>query len=265
VAMNLPAGQLSNVPWRRAGVRYANNEAYFDCIEEIDAIIDKSGGLVTCEVQGYIDCLVKLSGMPDLTMNFVNPRLLDDVSFHPCVRYKRWESEKVLSFVPPDGQFRLVSYHISAQNNIQVPIYARHNIVYREGSSGRFELTLGHKNTAGKTVEKVSVETTFPKSVLSVSMTPSQGRYTFDPTTKIMTWDVGEMEPGKSPNLKGSIALISGGEIPEMTPSLNLKFQLSGYTASGVRVHRVDCYGEKYKPFKGVKYNTRAGRFQIRT
>ena len=42
----------------------------------------------------------------------------------------------------------------------------------------------------------------------------------------------------------GSIALISGGEVPEMTPSLNLKFQLSGHTASGVRVHRVDCYGE---------------------
>ena len=44
--------------------------------------------------------------------------------------------------------------------------------------------------------------------------------------------------------VSGSIALISGGEVPEMTPSLNLKFQLSGYTASGVRVHRVDCYGE---------------------
>jgi len=42
------------VPWRRAGVKYANNEAYFDVIEEIDAIIDKSGGLVTCEVQGYV-------------------------------------------------------------------------------------------------------------------------------------------------------------------------------------------------------------------
>ncbi|KAF6032637.1 AP3M2 [Bugula neritina] len=54
VAQNLPAGQLSNVPWRRAGVKYANNEAYFDVIEEIDAIIDKSGGLVTCEVQGYV-------------------------------------------------------------------------------------------------------------------------------------------------------------------------------------------------------------------
>jgi len=29
--------------------------------------------------------------MPDLTLSFVNPRLLDDVSFHPCVRFKRWE------------------------------------------------------------------------------------------------------------------------------------------------------------------------------
>lgn len=42
----------------------------------------------------------------------------------------------------------------------------------------------------------------------------------------------------------GSIALVSGAEIPDITPSLNLRFQLSGYTASGVRVHRVDCYGE---------------------
>lgn len=39
----LPTGQLSVVPWRRTGVKYTNNEAYFDVVEEIDAIIDKSG------------------------------------------------------------------------------------------------------------------------------------------------------------------------------------------------------------------------------
>lgn len=38
-----------------------------------------------------IDCCIKLSGMPDLTLSFINPRLFDDVSFHPCVRFKRWE------------------------------------------------------------------------------------------------------------------------------------------------------------------------------
>lgn len=54
VSATLPSGQLSNVPWRRTNVKYTNNEAYFDVIEEIDAIIDKSGSVVSAEIQGYV-------------------------------------------------------------------------------------------------------------------------------------------------------------------------------------------------------------------
>lgn len=54
VSSTLPSGQLSNVPWRRSGVKYANNEAYFDVVEEVDAIIDKSGATVSAEIQGYV-------------------------------------------------------------------------------------------------------------------------------------------------------------------------------------------------------------------
>lgn len=43
VGETLPTGQLSTVPWRRAAVKYTNNEAYFDVVEEVDAILDKSG------------------------------------------------------------------------------------------------------------------------------------------------------------------------------------------------------------------------------
>ena len=50
----LPTGQLSNVPWRRSGVKYTNNEAYFDVIEEVDAIIDKSGTVISGEIHGYV-------------------------------------------------------------------------------------------------------------------------------------------------------------------------------------------------------------------
>ena len=38
VSSILPSGQLSNVPWRRADVKYANNEAYFDVVEEVSSI-----------------------------------------------------------------------------------------------------------------------------------------------------------------------------------------------------------------------------------
>ena len=54
VSETLPTGQLSNVPWRRSGVKYTNNEAYFDVIEEVDAIIDKSGSTVSAEIHGYV-------------------------------------------------------------------------------------------------------------------------------------------------------------------------------------------------------------------
>ncbi|XP_014778179.1 AP-3 complex subunit mu-1 isoform X1 [Octopus bimaculoides] len=286
----LPTGQLSNIPWRRTGVKYTNNEAYFDVIEEIDAILDKSGATVFAEIQGYIDCLIKLSGMPDLTLSFMNPRLLDDVSFHPCVRFKRWESERVLSFVPPDGNFRLISYHIGAQKlnsrlcMVAIPIYVRHTISFREGAAGRFDVTIGPKQAMGKTIENVVVEVLFPKSILNVTLTPNQGKYSFDPVTKMMTWDVGKIDPTKLPNIKGTINLQTGSPVPESNPTISVQFSISQWAISGVKVNRLDMYGEpqfmyeiaegtnlqmpklkKYKPFKGVKYVTKAGKFQVRT
>lgn len=54
VSGTLPSGQLSAIPWRRSGVKYTNNEAYFDVVEEVDAIIDKSGQTVFAEIQGYV-------------------------------------------------------------------------------------------------------------------------------------------------------------------------------------------------------------------
>lgn len=47
-------------------------------------------------------------------------------------------------------------------------------------------------------------------------------------------------------------------------PTINVQFSISQMAVSGLKVNRLDMYGEKYKPFKGVKYITKAGTFQIR-
>ena len=62
----LPTGQLSNVPWRRTGVKYTNNEAYFDVVEEIDVIIDKSGSTVFAEIQGYVSSSDFIKPLPHI-------------------------------------------------------------------------------------------------------------------------------------------------------------------------------------------------------
>lgn len=119
----------------------------------------------------------------------------------------------------------------------------------------------------------------------------------------MLVWDIGKLNPQKLPNLRGSLSMQTGVPNPEENPSLNidLKIQqlaISGnlskrdfsqvwnlkplipsdllfifldlyYTAlllcAGLKVSRLDMYGEKYKPFKGVKYVTKAGKFQVRT
>ena len=264
VADHLPSGQLSNIPWRRTGVKYASNEAYFDITEEVDVILDRSGSTVFTEIQGTIDALIKLTGMPDLTMSFVNSNLLDDVSFHPCVRFKRWETERVLSFVPPDGNFKLCSYHVGNQNMTTIPIYVRHNIQYL-GSGGKFEVTIGPRHTKGKVIESVKIYASMPKQVLNMNLSPSQGDYSFSPVEKELKWEVGRIATGKPPSIKGTLSLQSGVSVPEEKPTLRIFFTIQQLSLSGLRVNRVDMYSEKYKPFKGVKYLTKAGKFQVRT
>lgn len=212
--------------------------------------------------------------MPDLSLSFVNPRLLDDVSFHPCVRLQKWENERILSFIPPDGSFRLISYHIGSQNTISIPIYVKPNIQFREGTGSRFELTVGPKQTMGKTLESVVIECSMPKSVLNCTLTPTQGKCSFDPVKKLLVWEIGKIDStaqgaaaARLPSLRGNLALATGQPLPESNPILNVRFTLNQIAISGLRVQRVDMHGEKYKPFKGVKYITtvKNGRFQIRT
>uniref|UniRef100_A0AAR2LQ85 MHD domain-containing protein n=1 Tax=Pygocentrus nattereri TaxID=42514 RepID=A0AAR2LQ85_PYGNA len=91
------------------------------------------------------------------------------------------------------------------------------------------------------------------------------GTYTFDPVTKLLSWDVGKINPQKLPSLKGTMSLQAGASKPDENPTINIQFKIQQLAISGLKVNRLDMYGEKYKPFKGIKYMTKAGKFQVRT
>lgn len=37
---------------------------------------------------------------------------MEDVKFHQCVRLSRFENDRTISFIPPDGEFELMSYRL---------------------------------------------------------------------------------------------------------------------------------------------------------
>merc|ERR1712194_864124 len=40
---------------------------------------------------------------------------MEDVKFHQCVRLARFENDRTISFIPPDGEFELMSYRLNTQ------------------------------------------------------------------------------------------------------------------------------------------------------
>ncbi|NXA72343.1 AP1M2 protein, partial [Thryothorus ludovicianus] len=90
--------------------------------------VSANGSVVLSEVVGTIKLKVFLSGMPELRLG-LNDRVLfeltgrgknksvelEDVKFHQCVRLSRFDNDRTISFIPPDGDFELMSYRLHTQ------------------------------------------------------------------------------------------------------------------------------------------------------
>lgn len=63
--------------------------------------------------------------MPDLAVRFERPGLIKAASLHPCIRVGRWEREHVLSFVPPDGKFKVRLGSARHGTAVQAPLTPR--------------------------------------------------------------------------------------------------------------------------------------------
>jgi len=199
--------------------------------------------------------------MPDLTLSFNSPGLFDDVSFHPCIRHKRWEETKVLSFVPPDGSFVLMNYHVKGQ--LQTPIYVKPTISY-SASGGRVTVIVGLKNL-NRVVQDVIVTIPFSKAILTANLTANQGKIIFDDQSKECKWIIGKLGGNISPQLDGTISLPPGGRPPESNPVLSAQFSVPLFSLTGLAITNLHIHNETYKPFKGFRSHTKSGKFFVRS
>ncbi len=215
-------GGASAVPWRRADCRYGNNEIFFDVVEAVDATLDADGRLLSGGIYGEVHATARLSGMPDLTLTFANSGLLDDVRFHPCVRYARFAADRVLSFVPPDGPCKLMSYKLreppaqlhggrvagsmSAVPSLPLPLYVKPQFSFSE-SSGRISLMVGPRLDLRKPVEGIVIRVPLPVCVASIDVQANHGGVGYDEKAKVIMWDVGIIPKDRTPILSGVLQL----------------------------------------------------------
>lgn len=119
----IPMAVTNAVSWRSEGLKYRKNEVFLDVIESVNLLASANGNVLRSEIVGSIKMRVYLSGMPELRLGLNDKVLfestgrgksksveLEDVKFHQCVRLSRFENDRTISFIPPDGEFDLMTY-----------------------------------------------------------------------------------------------------------------------------------------------------------
>lgn len=268
------------IPWRRAAVRYAQNEIFVDVIETVDATISSSSGrLVHGMIRGVVTVNCRLSGTPDLSMSIRSNAHVDDVALHHCVRYKKYHDSGQLSFVPPDGPFTLMSYIIREPRSFTLPIEVQSNIAFDHAAgsgtvslslvprflsalaasgvgtaptsrnSGSLMLAQVMNATASKTgmvseqdsmMDGVSVRIPFGPGVTGASLSSNYGTVQFDSTSGTCTWTVGSVPRGKTPTLIGNVSLHKDSTSLVSQPPILAKFRIPGFAPSGMFVERLE-------------------------
>ncbi|KZT74521.1 clathrin adaptor, mu subunit [Daedalea quercina L-15889] len=250
-----PQPFASPIPWRKAGVRYNNNEIYFDVAETLEAIVNKNGTPASSHVWGRVDSNCKLSGTPDLLLTLSNSQYLTDCSFHPCVRLQRWARDKTLSFVPPDGRFKLMEYRFSptsasTMNQLAVPLSMRANVSIEE-HGGTLDLSFTSRLTS-RTMEGVVVELYLGEGASGASCTASHNAsWSFEPRSLSLRWELKSVAPSATYTLRGTFA--STAKTPRPARSFRVRFDIMQHCFSALKIDQLKLTGELYKPYKGMR------------
>lgn len=114
------------VSWRPEGIKHSKNEIFLDVIEKLNLLVSANGNVLRSEILGTVKMKSFLSGMPELKLGLNDKALFDmtgrtskgkliemeDIKFHQCVRLNRFETERNITFIPPDGEFDLMTYRL---------------------------------------------------------------------------------------------------------------------------------------------------------
>ena len=113
-----PSTVTNAVSWRSPGIKHRKNEIFLDVVESLDLLVSSNGTVLHSEILGAVKMRSYLSGMPELKLGLNDKVMfqasgrksskaksvdLEDIKFHQCVRLARFENDRTISFIPPDG------------------------------------------------------------------------------------------------------------------------------------------------------------------
>ncbi|KVI05699.1 AP complex, mu/sigma subunit [Cynara cardunculus var. scolymus] len=192
VSQRPPMAVTNAVSWRSEGIRYKKNEVglsclvqvFLDVVESVNILVNSNGQIVRSEVVGALKMRTYLR----------------------CVRLARFENDRTISFVPPDGAFDLMTYRLSTQKS---------------------------------TATNVEIEFPVPADATNPNVRTSMGSAAYAPENDALCWKIKSFPGGKEYMLRAEFRLpsiIDEEAAPERKAPIRVKFEIPYFTVSGIQV-----------------------------
>ncbi len=263
-----PIAVTNAVSWRSEGIRYRKNEVFLDVVESLNLLVSSNGNVLRSEILGAIKMKCYLSGMPELRLG-LNDKVMfettgratrgkaiemEDVKFHQCVRLSRFENDRTISFIPPDGEFELMSYRLNTQ--VKPLIWVECLVESHSGSRIEYMLKAKAQFKRRSTANNVEISIPVPEDADTPRFRTNIGSVHYAPEKSAIVWKIKQFGGGKEFLMRAELGLPSvrgddekgggmmggfggsmggaGGKVGKRP--IGVKFEIPYFTTSGIQV-----------------------------
>nr|XP_023865966.1 AP-2 complex subunit mu-A isoform X1 [Salvelinus alpinus] len=244
------------IGWRREGIKYRRNELFLDVLESVNLLMSPQGQVLSAHVSGRVVMKSYLSGMPECKFG-MNDKIvidkagkggvtdevgksdlggggstsgkqsiaIDDCTFNQCVRLSKFDSERSISFIPPDGEYELMRYRTT--KDIILPF--RVIPLVREVGRTKLEVKVVIKSNFKPSLlaQKIEVRIPTPLNTSGVQVICMKGKAKYKASENAIVWKIKRMAGMKESQISAEIELLPTNDKKKWArPPISMNFEV---------------------------------------
>ena len=132
---------------------------------------------------------------------------MEDMKFHQCVRLARFENDRTISFIPPDGEFELMSYRLNT--NVKPLIWTDVSIETHSNTRIEYLVKARTQFKRRSTANNVEIIIPVPSDADTPKFQSSTGNAEYAPELGAIVWKIKSIGGGKDVVLRAHFGLPS--------------------------------------------------------
>ena len=232
------------------------NEIFVDILERMTVVVDSSKSQTICaSIDGAIQMKSYLSGSPGLRLclnedlviagesntsnsQYSSSAILDDVIFHESADLSEFDSNRVISITPPDGEFVLMNYRIREVSKLPFRIYPSVETVASDRVDVQIAIRadLPEQNYGSNLLVSLPLPENAIRSLSSDTVGAPGSSSEHVAAENRVVWHIKKLQGGSEVVCRARLHLSSPVSSAKLLSPISLHFEVPMYSLSNVQV-----------------------------